>query len=128
MYGMEANNRIHPFFLMTGAQLVERSVIVASNSEASASSILEYLLTDHAYRRQIAQLANGQIERLRGMLREAIEQHITPDEIYDAITRGFDQTLGVAICSPPLANDLREGDGYHEKELMEALLREISPA
>ena len=62
------------------------------------------------------------------MLHEAIELHITPEEIYHAITRGFDQTLGVAISSPPLANDLREEDGNHEKELMEALLREISPA
>ena len=113
---------------MTGAQLVERNVIVASNSEASASSILEYLLTDHAYRWEIAQLSDKQIERLRGMLHEAIEQRITPDEIYDAITRGFDQTLGVCISSPPLANDLREGDANNEKELMEALLREISPA
>jgi hypothetical protein len=62
------------------------------------------------------------------MLHEAIEQRITPEAIYDAITRGFDQALGVSIYSPPLANDLSEPDASNEKELMEALLREISTA
>ena len=101
---------------------------VALDYEASASSILEYLLTNHRYRWEIAQLSNRQIERLRGMLHEAIEQRITPEEIYDAITRGFDQALGVSVSSPPLANDLREAHANNEKELMEALLREISTA
>ena len=101
---------------------------VAFDYEASVSSILEYLLTDHPYRREIAQLSNRQIERLRGMLHEAIEQHITPEEISEAISRGFDQPLGDPVPSPPLANDMKEGHANNEKELMEALLREISPA
>jgi hypothetical protein len=92
---------------------------------ASASSILEYLLTAHPYRWEIAQLSDQQIERLRGMLHEAIEQRITPEEIYEAITRGFDQALGEIVSSPPLANDMREGNANNDKELMEALLREI---
>ena len=62
------------------------------------------------------------------MLHEAIEQRITPEKIYEAITRGFDQALGVSVSSPPLADDLRVEDAHNEKELMEALLREISPA
>jgi hypothetical protein len=106
----------------------ERGVGVALDYETSASSIMEYLLTDHPYRREIAQLSNREIERLRGMLHEAIEQRFTPQAIYDAITRGFDQALGESVSSPPLANDLREGDANTEMELMEALLREISPA
>ena len=101
---------------------------VALDYEASPSSILEYLLTDHPYRWEVAQLSNQQIERLRGMLHEAIEKRIPPQKIYEAITRGFDQALGVSVSSPPLANDLREAHANNEKELMEALLREISTA
>jgi hypothetical protein len=103
-------------------------VNVTLDYEASTSSIMEYLLTDHPYRWEITQLSNEQIERLRGMLHEAIEQRITPEDIYDAITRGFDQVLGVSVSSPPLANDFREEDANNERELMVALLREISPA
>jgi hypothetical protein len=103
-------------------------VNVAFEYQASTSSILEYLLTHHPYRWEIAQLSNRQIERLRGMLDEAVEQRISPQEIYEAITRGFDQTFGVSVSSPPLANDMKDGDTSNEKELMEALLREISPA
>ena len=106
----------------------ELSVNVALNYEASPSSILEYLLTDHPYRWEIAQLSNREIERLRGMLHEAIEQRISPEEIYEAITRGFDQALGMSISSPPLANDWREGNANNEMQLMEALLRETSQA
>ena len=92
------------------------------------SSILEYLLTDHPYRWEIARLSNPEIERLRGMLHEAIEQRIPPEEIYEAITRGFEQAQSVSVSSPPLADDLREQDASNEKRLMEALLRELSPA
>ena len=60
------------------------------------------------------------------MLNEAIEQRIPPEEIYEALTRGFEQALVVSVSSPPLADDLREQDAHHEKELMQALLREIS--
>ena len=101
---------------------------VAFDYQTSASSILEYLLTDHPYRWEIAQLSNRQIERLREMIHEAIEQRIAPEAIYEAITRGFEQVLGLSVSSPPLANDLREGDANTEMELMEALLRETSPA
>jgi hypothetical protein len=103
-------------------------VSVASNSGSSASSLLEYLLTEHSYRRQVSELPNEQIERLREMLHHALEQRIPPAEIYDAITRGFDQAAGTSVPSPPLASDLIEADGTNQKELMQALLREISAA
>ncbi len=101
---------------------------VAFDYEASASSVLEYLLTDHPYRSEVAQLSNQQIERLRAMLHEALELRISPEEIYEAIRRGFDQALGKSVASPPLADDLSEADSNSDKELMEALLREVSPA
>jgi hypothetical protein len=103
-------------------------VSVGFHYTASVSSILEYLLTDHPYRWEIARLPNPEIERLRGMLHEAVEQRIPPEEIYEAITRGFEQAQSVSVSSPPLADDLREQDAPNEKKLMEALLREISPA
>ena len=87
---------------------------------------MEYLLTEHHYRWEIAQLSNGEIERLRGMLEEAVERCIRPDEIYAAITRGFDASLGISASSPPLVYDLSEETANNEKELMAALLREIS--
>lgn len=77
---------------------------------ASSSSIMEYLLTDHAYRRQIAELPSGQIERLRTMLDEAVEQRIAPQEIYDAVTQGFDRILGAPVSSSPLAAAPREDE------------------
>ena len=89
---------------------------VASNSGGSASSLLEYLLTEHSCRRQISELPNEQIERLREMLREALEQSISPAEIYDAITRGFDQASSASVPSPPLASDWTEPDGTNQKE------------
>lgn len=99
---------------------------VTSEYESSASSILEYLLTDHAYRREIAELSSRQIERLRGMLDEAVKQRIEPQEVYDAVTQGFDRILGVSVSSPPLADNSREGDA--SKGVMKALLRELSAA
>lgn len=59
---------------------------------------------------------------------EAIELRISPEEIYEAIRRGFDQAMGKSIASPPLADDLSEADPKSDKELMDALLREVSPA
>ena len=106
----------------------ERGVSVAFDYEANAASIMEHLLTDHPYRWEIAQLSNRQIERLREIIHEAIEQSIPPREIYEAITRGFDQALGVSVSSPPFANDFRDEHANNERGLMEALLREISPA
>ncbi len=103
-------------------------MIVTSDGEATASSVLEYLLTDNTYQWELAQLSNQQIVRLRGMLQEAIKLRISPEQIYEAITRGFDQALGRSVASPPLADDLSEGDSDGEKGLMEALLREVSPA
>lgn len=66
-----------------------------------AFGLLSYLLTGHSYRRQVSELPNEQIERLREMLHEALEQRISPTEIYDAITRGFDQAAGESAS--PLA-------------------------
>ena len=100
---------------------------VASDYQVSTSSIMEHLLTKHPYRWEIAQLST-QIERLRQMLDEAVEQRIRPEQVYEAVTRGFDEALGVHMSSPSLASDMREGDALTEKELMEALLREVSPA
>ena len=100
----------------------------ALDYRASASSLFEHLLTEHPYRWEIAQLSNQQIERLRGMLHEAIEQRIPPEKIYESITRGFDQALDASVSSPPLASDLSDEVANNEKALMEALLREISPA
>ena len=101
---------------------------VAFDYEASVSSVMEYLLTDHPYRSEVAQLSNQQIERLRGMIQEAIELRISPEEIYEAITRGFDQASGKSVDTPPLVGDLNEADSNSDKERMEALLRELSPA
>lgn len=62
---------------------------IASDYSASASSMMEHLLTDHAYAKEIGQLPDEQINRLRGMLDEAVEQYIAPDEVYAAVTRGL---------------------------------------
>ena len=102
------------------------AVSVASDRGASASSILEYLLTEHPYRREIADLPDREIDRLRGMLQDAVRQGIAPELVYDAITRGFDRVLGVSIDSPPLADDLREGEKIREG--LQALLREAALA
>ena len=93
--------------------------------EASAS-MWEFLLTQHRFSREIAELPYSQIERLRAMLREAVSQHIVPEKVYEAIALGFERTLGLAIPSPPLASDLDETRAG--KIAMEALLRELSAA
>jgi hypothetical protein len=84
----------------------------------------EFLLTQHRFSREIAELPYSQIERLRAMLREAVSQRIEPEKVYEAITLGFERTL--AIPSPPLASDLDETRAG--KIAMEALLRELSAA
>ena len=96
---------------------------IESNGGTSVSSIMEYLLTSHPYRRQIAELSNEEIERLRSMLHEAVEQAIPPREVYDAITRGFNSVLGISVSSPPLAYEWREAAKTNENLL--ALLREV---
>ena len=97
----------------------------ASDYEASASSILEYLLTKHWFSREIAELPDSEIDRLRDMLREAVNQRIEPEAIYEAITRGFEMTLGDAVSSPPLASDDLQPGGKSKDEALLALVREF---
>jgi hypothetical protein len=85
---------------------------------------MEHLLTSHPYRREIAELPDREIERLKGMLRAAVQQAIPPEEVYDSITRGFDRVLGAAVSSPPLAYDLSEA--AKTTEGLRALLREVN--
>ena len=96
---------------------------VESEYGASASSMMEHLLTDHRFAREIAELSDDQINRLRTMLREAVEQHIAPQEVYDAITRGFESTFGASVSSPPLAYDLKEA--AQAEAALRALVREL---
>jgi hypothetical protein len=101
-------------------------VSIAPDSGTSASSLLEYLVTEHPYRREIAELPDTEVDRLRGMLQDAVRQGIAAEAVYDAITRGFDRISGVSIGSPPLADDLREAE--KTKQGLQALLREAALA
>lgn len=106
---------------------VPRSAVVffEFDYEASASSILEYLLTKHWFSREIAELPDSEIDRLRDMLREAVNQRIEPQAIYEAITIGFERTLGVTVSSPPLASDDLQTAGKSKDEALLALVREL---
>ncbi len=85
------------------------SVVPAAGS--SVSEMLEHLLTRHPFRRQIAALPDDQIERLSGMLKQAVAKKIGEQDIYDAVTRGFQTLESPSFASPPLAFDLRsDGD------------------
>ena len=79
----------------------------ASDNEPSASSIVEYLFTRHWFSREIAELPDREIDRLRSMVSEAVQQRIEPEKVYEAITLGFERTLGITVSSPPLASDLQ---------------------
>ena len=96
---------------------------VASDYGASVSSMMEYLLTDHAFAREIAELPYDQLNRLRTMLHEAVKLRIAPQEVYDAITRGFEGAFGSSVSSPPLAYDLKETADAEQALL--ALVREL---
>jgi hypothetical protein len=87
----------------------------AGREGASASEMLEHLLTLHPYRRQIAALPDGQIERLRGLLKQAVAKSIGEQAVYDALTRGFQRLEQQTGPSPPLAFELR-GDDSPERE------------
>jgi hypothetical protein len=95
-------------------------VSVESNYDASASSMMEHLLTVHTFAREIAELPDDQINRLWTMLHEAVNHRIAPQEVYDAITRGFEEAFGASVTSPPLAYDLKEME-----EVLLALVREL---
>ena len=97
---------------------------VESNYDASASSMMEHLLTVHTFAREIAELPNDQIDRLRTMLHEAVKLRLAPQEVYDAITRGFEGAFSASISSPPLAYDLKEATKTNEEVLL-ALVREL---
>ena len=101
-------------------------VSIAPDSGTSASSLLEYLLTEHPYRKVIADLPDTQVDRLRGMLQDAVRQGVAPEAVYDAITRGFERISGGSIASPPLADDLSEAE--KTKQGLQALLQEADLA
>ena len=83
-------------------------VSIQSDYRVSASTMMEYLLTEHAYAREISNLPDEPIDRLRRMLNEAVKQCIAPQDVYDAITRGFEATVGASIPSPPIAHGFDE--------------------
>jgi hypothetical protein len=85
----------------------------------------EYLLTKHWFSREIADLPDREIERLRGMLSEAVQQRIEPKKVYEAITLGFERTLGITVSSPPLASDDLQPAGKSKEEALLALVREL---
>jgi hypothetical protein len=86
---------------------------------------MEHLLTDHTFAREIAELPDDQINRLRAMLHQAVVLRIAPQEVYDAITRGFEGALGASVSSPPLAYDSKEA--AKTEEVLLALVRELEP-
>ncbi len=83
-------------------------MIIESDYEASESSMMEHLLTDHPYGMEIAKLPDAQIKRLRRMLHDAVQHRIAPQEVYDAITRGFERTFG-AVSAPTSTTARRSG-------------------
>jgi hypothetical protein len=76
---------------------------------------MEYLLTERPYRTEIAELPNDDIERLRTMVGNAVRLGIPPEEIYEAIMRGFDQVMSPPVPSPPLAYQLDEQSNIDEE-------------
>jgi hypothetical protein len=66
--------------------------------------MMEHLLTIHPFQRQIAQLPDSDIERLRELVREAASLGFAPHQVYDAITQGFERVCGPLVASPPLAD------------------------
>jgi hypothetical protein len=70
--------------------------------------MMAHLLTDHMFAREISELTDDQINRLWTLLHEAVKHRIVPQEVYDAITRGFAEAFGTSVHSPPLAYDLKE--------------------
>jgi hypothetical protein len=82
------------------------------------------LLTKHWFSKEIAALPKNEIERLRAMLDEAVMQRIEPEEIYDAITRGFELSFGSSVSSPPLACDVNPPAKSKEEALI-ALVQEL---
>src|SRR4051812_39777445 len=97
------------------------AVRVASDHRG-VSAMMDHLLTDRTFARETADLPDDQINRLRTMLHEAVNLRIAPQEIYDAITRGFEEAFGTSVSSPRLAYDLKEADKTEQALL--ALVRE----
>ena len=97
---------------------------IESEYKASESSMMEHLLTDHPCVSDIAELPDQQIQRLRSMLRDAVQQRIAPTDVYDAITRGFENVFGASVSAPPLAYDLHQSPETKEEALL-ALMREL---
>ena len=96
-----------------------------SDYSASVSSMMEHLLTDHAFAREIAELPDDQINRLRTMLHEAVKLRIAAQEVYDAIARGFDAVFVASVSSPPLAYDDFKEAAKTQQETLRALVREL---
>jgi hypothetical protein len=85
--------------------------------------MMAHLLTDHRFAREIAELPDDQINRLWTLLHEAVKHRIEPQEVYDAITRGFAEAFGGSVPSPPLAYDLKEVAKL--EEVLLTLVREL---
>ena len=83
---------------------------------ASASEMLAHLLTLHPYSRQIAALPDNQIERLRGLLKQAAAMNISEQAVYDALTRGFQNVEEQTWSSPPLAYELRSDESPERQD------------
>ena len=81
---------------------------IASDYGATAHAMLEHLLTSHPCAKQIARLPDKDIERLRGMLREAANNGTAPEDVHEAITQGFARVYGPLVASPPLTDDWAE--------------------
>ena len=93
----------------------------AGPESASASEMLAHLLTLHPYSRQIAALPDNQIERLRGLLKQAAAMGISEEAVYDALTRGFQNFEEQTWSSPPLAFELRDDETREHQD--DALLK-----
>ena len=81
--------------------------------------MLEYLLTLHSCRRQIAALPDDQIARLRELLKQAVAKNIDKEAVYNALAVGFQKLEQQA--SPPLAFD-----GSSENLRLEALFAALN--
>jgi len=86
---------------------------------SSASEMLEYLLTLHSCRRQIAALPDDQIARLRELLKQAVAKNIDEEAVYNALAVGFQKLE--QQTSPPLAFELGNSENLRLEALFAAL-------
>ena len=86
---------------------------------SSASEMLEYLLTLHSCRRQIAALPDDQIARLRELLKQAVAKNIDEEAVYNALAVGFQNFE--QQTSPPLAFELGSSENLRLEASFAAL-------